>query len=313
MRITWLADVLRDAGLTVIEHPGWKTLVAGDTWTPEFGIVHATAAPKSQSDTVQVSVVRNGRAGLPGPIANACVDRQGRWHVLAAGRCNTTLQGTAGPFEGKGNTFALGVEACNDNRGEPWPAVQYNSYVVGWAAICRKLDWAPGKLRGHKEHTPGHKIDPTFDMNTFRINVGRVLSGDDDQMVIAAEDLAKIRNAAGGAFVDVMELAANQADADPATDPQPTGRQLAGYIRTLITNPIINAVNASNQTVAAILQQNIAQILAAIAADPSNTIELTPDQVTELADLIKAQLPTSPSAEEIADAVNNETRDRLAE
>lgn len=179
MAITWLADVLRDAGLTVVEHSGWKARTVGGIWEPRFGIVHATAAPRSQDDDVQVRVVRDGREDLRGPIANACVDRSGRWHVLAAGRCNTTLAGTAGPYEGQGNTHALGVEACNDNRDEPWPAVQYDSYVRGWAAIAKRLGWSPDRLRGHKEHTPGRKTDPTFSMSRFRTDVQTTLEEDD--------------------------------------------------------------------------------------------------------------------------------------
>lgn len=178
MTIPWLADELRTAGLTVVEHAGWKTRMAGSTWTPRFGVVHATAAPRTQSDETQVRIVRDGREGLPGPIANACVDRQGRWHVLAVGRCNTTLIGTAGPFQGLGNTYALGIEACNDNLSEPW--AQYGSYYRGWAAICRRLGWTASNLVGHKEHTPGHKTDPTFSMGQFRTDVARVLAGGDD-------------------------------------------------------------------------------------------------------------------------------------
>lgn len=182
MAITWLADVLRAAGLTVVEHAGWKTRARPGDWTPRFGIVHATAAPDSQADDTQIRIVRDGRSDLPGPIANACVDRSGRWHVLAAGRCNTTIAGTAGPYDGLGNTYALGVEACNDNRGGAWPDVQYRAYVRGWAAIARKLGWGPERLRGHKEHTPGHKTDPTFDMDGFRANVARVLAGEDNDV-----------------------------------------------------------------------------------------------------------------------------------
>jgi hypothetical protein len=182
MAITWLADVLRAAGLTVVEHAGWRTRAVDGSWSPRYGIVHATAAPRTQSDTDQVRIVRDGRTGLRGPIANACVDRAGRWHVLAAGRCNTTIEGTAGPYQGLGNTYALGVEACNDNVDEPWMAVQYDAYVRGWAAIARKLGWTSERLRGHKEHTPGHKTDPNFSMATFRSRVAAVLAGEDNDV-----------------------------------------------------------------------------------------------------------------------------------
>lgn len=178
--IPWLADELRRAGLTVVEHTGWKTRGRPGTWLPRFGIVHATAAPRGQADAIQVAIVRDGRQGLIGPIANACVARDGRWHVLAAGRCNTTIPGTSGPYNGLGNTYALGVEACNDNAGEPWPPAQYDAYVRGWAVIARKMGWGPDQLRGHKEHTPGRKTDPTFSMPSFRATVGRLLAGQED-------------------------------------------------------------------------------------------------------------------------------------
>lgn len=187
MRIAWLADVLRAAGLEVVEHAGWKTRERPGDWSPRFIVAHATAAPAGQADETQVRIVRDGRADLNGPIANACIDRAGRWHVLAAGRCNTTIAGTAGPFAGQGNTHALGIEACNDNAGEPWPAVQYQAYVTGVAAICRRMGWSESRVVGHREHTPGHKTDPTFGMNAFRALVReRIEMGDDD---VSAQDV----------------------------------------------------------------------------------------------------------------------------
>ena len=188
MRITWLADVLRTAGLEVVEHAGWQTRERPGDWSPRFIVAHATAAPSGQADDTQVRIVRDGRADLHGPIANACIDRSGRWHVLAAGRCNTTITGTAGPFEGQGNTHALGIEACNDNASEPWPAVQYQAYATGVAAICRRMGWPESRVVGHREHTPGHKTDPTFGMNAFRALVReRIEDGDD---MPSAEEIA---------------------------------------------------------------------------------------------------------------------------
>lgn len=182
MTLAWLADVLRGDGLVVVEHGDWRNRHRAGDWSPRYGVVHATAAPRSQSDAVQVAVVRDGRADLPGPIANAVVDRLGRWHIVGGGRCNSTLVGTAGPFAGWGNTYALSTEACNDNAGEPWPAAQYESYIRGWAAWCRRLGWTAGQLVGHKEHTPGRKTDPTFSMAKFRADVARVLSGEDQDV-----------------------------------------------------------------------------------------------------------------------------------
>lgn len=176
MRALWLAEVLRAGGLTVVEHDGWQTR-GFQPWDPQFGIVHATAAPRSQVDDVQVAIVRDGRTGLAGPIANCCVDRAGRWHVLASGRCNTALTGWAGPANGIGNTGLLGVEACNDNAGEPWPGVQYDAYTRGWAAIARQLGWSSDRLVGHKEHQPGDKTDPTFNMSAFRAEVAQLIDG----------------------------------------------------------------------------------------------------------------------------------------
>lgn len=174
---TWLAEVLRVAGITVVEHAGWQSRAVGGAWAPFYGVVHATAAPRSQPDETQVRLVRDGHSTLAGPIANACIDRAGRWHVVAGGRCNSTLDGTAGPFKGKGNSQALSTEACNDNVSEPWPDVQYQAYVRGWAAWCRRLGWTSSKLVGHKEHCPGRKSDPTFNMATFRADVAQLLAG----------------------------------------------------------------------------------------------------------------------------------------
>lgn len=206
MRVLWLADVLTAAGLDVVQHDGWRTR-GFEPWSPRYGIVHATAAPRTQPDSTQIAIVRDGHKGLAGPIANAVVDRSGRWHVVASGRCNTAKTGWAGPAAGLGNTHLLGVEACNDNVSEPWPAAQYEAYVVGWAAICGRMDWDAGKCVGHREHQPGDKSDPTFSMDAFRHRVAAVM-GDD----VSAQEVWEygIRNpesgtrmSAGARLIDV--------------------------------------------------------------------------------------------------------------
>lgn len=184
MRILWLADELRAAGLTVVEVDGWRTL-GSDNWAPTGGIVHATADGAAQNpvadardDDAAIRVIRNGRPGLAGPIANAYHSRSGVWWVIASGRCNTALTGTAGPLRGLGNHSLLGIEHENDNRGERWPEIQWRTALLGWAVICRRLRWQAGRLAGHKEHDPGRKSDPLgIDMGAFRAAVARLIPG----------------------------------------------------------------------------------------------------------------------------------------
>lgn len=275
MTYLWLVDELRAAGLTVVEHPGWQTHDRPGDWSPRYGLVHATAAPRTQPDETQVRIVRDGRSDLPGPIANATVDRQGRWHVLSAGRCNSTLAGTAGPYEGLGNTYALSTEACNDNLTEPWPDVQYRSYVRGWAAWCRRLGWTADRIVGHKEHTPGRKTDPTFSMVQFRRDVARILAGEDDPLSALTD-------------AEQRELLATVRSIKHLVN-------VAGYrVEALVSARPTYDNQMGNKAADNRLAQQITVLGEAIALESSS-----PDEVRRLL----AELPAPPAADDIADEV----------
>lgn len=177
-RASWLPEVLRGAGLQVHEVPGWDDRGGGIQFDPRAIVCHATAGSRSASDQDEVNVLLKGSSTAPPPIAQLYLSRTGTWHVVASGRCNhigdAPLPGTGK----RGNRYALGVEAANDNRDEPWPAVQYLSYVRGVAAICRHLGWSDARVFAHKEISSSGKTDPTFSMPTFRANVAAVLRGD---------------------------------------------------------------------------------------------------------------------------------------
>jgi N-acetylmuramoyl-L-alanine amidase len=285
----WLADVLRAAGLTVVEQPGWRTHRRPRQWRPTYGVVHATAAPRSQSDEEQVRVVRKGRSDLPGPIANACVDRRGRWHVISAGNCNTTLNGTAGPFNGLGNRHALGVEACNNNglEGEPfepWPEAQYRSYVRGWAAICRKLGWTEANLVGHKEHTPGHKSDPTFSMKRFRADVADVLAGkDNDVGTLEGRQADQLRDTH---FV-LAKAVPDPRGGDGRVPLHTWCAWMTGAVMTLT-----NAVGNLDEATRAQIKKDLDKLSKDIAAVPDATVDAFADgdSPEEIADRLKALL-----------------------
>lgn len=172
-RQLWLADVLRSAGLTVVEVPGWQTRGEVD-FDPVGLIVHDTgSASWTTSDAGEINVMINGREGLSGPIAQVYLSRTGIWHVVTAGYSHHVKTGWGGPFSGLGNRKLLGIEAQHASA-EPWTEAQYRSYVRGVAAICRHTGW---KFAAHKEHQPGDKVDPNFDMTTFRRDVAAVLNG----------------------------------------------------------------------------------------------------------------------------------------
>lgn len=190
-RLLWLPDVLHGAGLTVHLVDGWRER-GSSTFTPKGLICHATAGSRTSTDAGEIRVLLEGSETAPAPIAQLYLGRNGHWHVVASGRCNHARTGWGGPLEGLGNTNLIGVEAANDNKGEPWPAVQVDAYQRGVAAICRRMGWTAGRnIAAHREHQPGAKTDPHgIDMKKFRTRVTALLNGEDDDMP-TAEEIAK--------------------------------------------------------------------------------------------------------------------------
>lgn len=181
-KLVWLADVLREAGLTVVEHEGWETRGRGDVGTIDAVIAHHTG---KGSDKGLLNLIMNGRPDLAGPLSQVFLPRDGVWHLLAAGRCNHAGNGS---WHGAtGNSDTIGIEAANAGDGvDPWPRAQMSSYVRGVAAILRHLGKDELGVAGHKEFAlpRGRKIDPTFDMHDFRRDVAELLADPTAQLVI---------------------------------------------------------------------------------------------------------------------------------
>lgn len=178
MRLTSLPSALRAAGLTVHEYSGWRTR-GSESWGPIRGITcHHTAGSRTSSDAGELGVLVNGSSSAPPPIAQLYLSRSGEWWVVASGKCFHNLTGWGGPNSGLGNSNLIGIEAQHSGGTEPWTDRQYRSYVTGVAALCRHLDVLPSRVAGHKEHQPGAKSDPTFNMDRFRTDVRAALEGD---------------------------------------------------------------------------------------------------------------------------------------
>lgn len=195
--LTKLADILRAAGLKVVEIEGWKTRGRPGSFNPGGVLCHHTGgAGNGYADAKAMAV--NGRPDLKPPLVQTALDRQGVWYVLAAGRANHAgrckpvgglkAYGDGRPY-GDGNAQLIGVEAQNDGR-EAWPAVQYDSYVRGVAAITKAYGWRPPL--GHKETSVEGKPDPHgIDMNQFRREVAATNPQEDD-MPLTDDDIKRI-------------------------------------------------------------------------------------------------------------------------
>lgn len=250
MRLLWLADVLRAAGLQVVEVDGWKTR-GSDSYGPLRGLVcHETRGSATSTDAGEIGVLVNGRVGLSGPISQLYLSRTGVWHVVASGTCHHVKTGWGGVHTGYGNDSLIGVEAAHAES-EDWvnKPTQYDSYVRGVAAVCKHMGWDRGAVVGHKEHQPGDKPDPEFSMDAFRVKV-----------VFAMED------------------------------DMPTPDQIADavwrYNAGSRTNPVATIARL-NQAAAGMgdLGSRLDAILAAALDDGDLTVTLSPEMVTELQEI----------------------------
>jgi hypothetical protein len=176
MLLTDLATAVRKSGLPVVEVPGWQTRGHGEMGGVRTIVCHHTAGP-STGNFPSLGVVRDGRAGLSGPLANLGLGRDGTVYVIAAGLCyhaGVVLQSDYG------NGYSIGIEAEATGVTD-WPAVQMDAYARLCAALCLHYTLPVGRVLGHKEVCApvGRKTDPNFDMAAFRVAVASVEEDDD--------------------------------------------------------------------------------------------------------------------------------------
>jgi hypothetical protein len=249
--LPWLADALRAGGLAVREVGDWRARSAGTMQPPTGVLGHHTAGPAG-GNYPSLNVVVNGRPGLPGPLAQLGLGRDGTGFVIAAGRANHAGQGVL-PWapRNRGNEFLIGVEAESTGRGD-WTAVQLDSYPRGVAALLRHLGLAANRFAGHQEYAPARKIDPfgwPGGMPGFRGSVEHVLSGE------------------GGSGLSQAEVNQLRADIGFARD------QILSFLG--VENPVAAPAKVDHDT--AVMLENarrgdvgyaMDQIIAAVSTDP---------------------------------------------
>jgi peptidoglycan hydrolase-like protein with peptidoglycan-binding domain len=182
--LTWLPEVLKDAGLKVSLDPGWETRGLGNVGSI-FGVIchHTGVRNPGKLNMPTLKSLRNGRRAepglkaLPGPLAQLGLGRDGTYFVIAAGRAAHAGKGS---FRGvSGNLRFIGIEAESaGNSSDPWPEIQLDAYRRGVAAILKHLGKDASFCIGHKEYAPGRKDDPNLNMNEFRAAVTAIMNGD---------------------------------------------------------------------------------------------------------------------------------------
>lgn len=179
MWLTDLATVARSTGYPVVELSGWRTRGHGPMVDVRTVICHHTAGA-STGNYPSLNVVKNGRPGLDGPLAQYGLGRDGTIYVIAAGLCWHAGVSRDPSYT---NSHAIGIEAENTGTGQAWPAVQMDAYAALCRALCAHYRLPVSRVLGHKETCApkGRKSDPSFDMDAFRARV------EDDMPLTAAE------------------------------------------------------------------------------------------------------------------------------
>jgi hypothetical protein len=170
-----MADVLRAAGCTVVEEPGWNTRGRPRPFAPIGIMFHHDASPKGETSN-GADVIVNGRPGLEGPLGNLWLSYDGAWHIIAAGSANHagTGDGSWGDID-DGNHDTIGIETDHTSN-EDWTTGQRSEGLRGTDALRRHMGMTDAqvgrRVLAHKEWAPSRKIDPDpMDMAVARANL----------------------------------------------------------------------------------------------------------------------------------------------
>lgn len=181
-RLNDLADVLRAAGLRVVEVPGWRDRSRPEStggFAPVGNLWHHTGAgPGGDAYAYAQWLAETGRPDLPAPLCQLSYGRDGTVYVCAAGRANHAGQAKAsGPVPaGDGNALYLGHE-CQNNGAEGWSGPQYEAMVKAAAATSKAYGWTAAANRGHRETSVTGKWDPgLLNLDDFRDDVAQIMA-----------------------------------------------------------------------------------------------------------------------------------------
>ena len=172
--MTRIPSDLARFGLRVELVPGWETR-GSSAFAPAAVTCHWTAGPKNAADKSRPSlnVVVNGRPGIPGPLCNIYLARDGTCVIVAAGRAN---HAGVGGFRGLvGNSAVYGIEAESGGDGD-WTKAQNKVYPILVAALLSGIGRDASWAHGHHEWAPSRKIDIRDIMPTVRAEAARVLA-----------------------------------------------------------------------------------------------------------------------------------------
>ncbi|GAA3562432.1 N-acetylmuramoyl-L-alanine amidase [Kribbella ginsengisoli] len=173
--IPWLADVLREAGVSVVEEGDWRNRGTGGAFDPIGVLWHHTAGnPSPGNPHPSLGICINGRSDLAGPLCHALVDYNGVFHIISANSANHAgPSGGSGPIPaGNGNAMLIGWEIEYNGVDTAMTPAQYGASVTATAAVLRRLGKDASYARGHRETSTEGKPDPAFvDLDQMRADV----------------------------------------------------------------------------------------------------------------------------------------------
>lgn len=163
-----LADVLRRAGVPVVEEGDWQHRGTGGSFDGESLMLHHDASPPGSSSSSADYIIDN-------LLSQLWLAFDGTWHVIAAGRMNHAGKGSwPGVPDDNANATFIGIETDHTTN-ESWSHGQRQYGLRGILALADWLDIrdsADDLLRhliAHKEWAPDRKVDPDpLDMDELR-------------------------------------------------------------------------------------------------------------------------------------------------
>lgn len=166
----------KNAGITYTKEPDYMERGHGDLNGVKFIVVHHTAGGNDAGD---IRVVRDGRTGLPGPLSQVVLKRDGNPHLIAVGVCyhapgNINFRGVSA---GNGNYWSIGIEGVSNGYND-WTEAQRVGYPKVVAALLKDLGLPSDAWIFHREYQPGEKIDAAgFEREWFQRQVDAAFGG----------------------------------------------------------------------------------------------------------------------------------------